>query len=150
MLQYQCPVLHFIGIIHTITACIQLFVTKWHASHTQHNLWSVFDFYGSVERCNSKILKDHWISLRQQCDQDMPCTFFPSGYLPDAHHDDGNSTGKSGSENERCVAVYFTIYVILEVLQRVGADMLSSFVHVFDTTILFICSLIKVFQKKIS
>jgi len=32
--------------------------------------------------------------LRQQCDPDIPRTYFPSGYLPNASAKDDNTTGK--------------------------------------------------------
>jgi len=48
-------------------------------------------------------LKNIGYVLRQQCDPDMPCTFFPSGYLPDAHDNDNNSTGKKMAHKMRGV-----------------------------------------------
>jgi len=35
--------------------------------------------------------------LRQQCNTDMPRTYFPSRYLPNASDKDDNSTEKNGS-----------------------------------------------------
>jgi len=35
--------------------------------------------------------------LWQQCDTDIPRTYFPSGYLPNASNKDDNSTGKNGT-----------------------------------------------------
>jgi len=57
-------------------------------------------------------LKNISFVLQQQCDPDMPCTFCPSGYLPDAHDDENNYTGENGPWNERCFIGHIIIYVI--------------------------------------
>jgi len=51
------------------------------------------DFLEEVECQLSKI----GFALRQQCDPDIPRTYFPSGYLPDASAKDDNTTEKNGT-----------------------------------------------------
>ncbi len=51
-------------------------------------------FTGVCKEAVQTDMKSIGFSLHQQCDPDMPRTFFPSGYLPDAHDKDDNTTEK--------------------------------------------------------
>jgi len=69
--------------------------------------------------------------------------FFPSGYLPNVHNKDDNSTGGNGSWSEGSLASYFD-FMLLEkhknsLLWRVGAETLSNYIHLFKLSILFEC-----------
>jgi len=88
-------------------------------------------------------LKNIGYVLRQQCDPDMPRMFFPSGYLPDAHDNDDNSTEKMGHEM-RGVLLVILLFMLLDkhnksLLQRVGEETLMQFVHLFELMIMFEC-----------
>jgi len=43
----------------------------------------------------------------------MPCTFFPSGYLPDAHDDNDNRTEKMAHEMRRVLLVIL-LFMLLD------------------------------------
>jgi len=72
-------------------------------------------------------LKIIGFSLRQQCDPDMPCTIFPSGYLPSAQDDDNNTTGRKIAHNMRGMLLVILLFMSSDfIITEVGADMLSN------------------------
>jgi len=58
--------------------------------------------------------------LRQQCDPDIPRTYFPSGYLPNASAKDDNTTGENGTQNEGCFTGGAIVHVKLLELRAIG------------------------------
>ena len=56
-----------------------------------------FIFTGVYKEMIKSNLRNIGFVLHQQCNPDMPRTYFPSGYLPDAHDEDNNSMGKNCS-----------------------------------------------------
>ena len=86
-----------------------------------------FIFTGVYKDTIQSYLKNIGYVLRQQCDPDMPRTFFPSGYLPDAHDDDDNSTGKKMAHEMRGVLLVILLFMLSDkhkksLLQRVGEE----------------------------
>jgi len=103
-----------------------------------------FIFTGVYKDKVQSYLKNIGYLLRQQCDPDMPRTFFPSGYLPDAHDDDDNSTGKKMAHEMRGVLLVILLFMLSDkhkksLLQRVGEETLSQYVQLFELTIMFEC-----------
>ena len=72
------------------------------SSHEAH-----FIFTGVYKDAMQSYLKCIGFIWNQQSDPDMPHTFFPSGYLPNVHDEDDNSTGK-----KMALAGYFDFYVV--------------------------------------
>jgi len=52
--------------------------------------------------------------LRQQCDMDIPHTYFPSGYLPNASNKDDNSTAKKMAHKMHGVLLVVLIFLLTE------------------------------------
>jgi len=103
-----------------------------------------FIFTGLYKDVIQSYLKNIGYVLRQQCDPDMPRMFFPSGYLPDAHDNDDNSTGKKMAHEMRGVLLVILLFMLSDkhkksLLQRVGEEMLLQFVHLFELMIMFEC-----------
>jgi len=103
-----------------------------------------FIFTGVYKDAVQSYLKCIGFILHQQSDPDMPCTFSPSGYLPNVHDEDDNSTGKKMAHEMRGVLLVILIFMLSEkhknsVLQRVGPETLANYVHLFELAILFEC-----------
>ena len=79
--------------------------------------------------------------LGKQSDPDKTRTHFRSGYLPKAGKGDANTTGKKQAHEMRGVLLTILCYCLLQVhynelLDKIGADVLAKFVHIFEQTIL--------------
>jgi len=74
------------------------------------------DFLAEVE-CQLSIIG---FVLRQQCDPDIPRTYFPSGYLPNASAKDDNTMGGNGTRNEGCFTGGIIVHVELLEPRTIG------------------------------
>jgi len=79
--------------------------------------------------------------LGKQSDPDKTRTHFHSGYLPKAGKGDDNTTGKKQAHEMRGVLLTILCYCLLQVhykelSDKIGGDVLTKFVHIFEQTIL--------------
>jgi len=86
-------------------------------------------------------LKNIGLILWQQSDPDLPQTYFPSGYLPDAHDKDDNSTRKKMVHKMRGVLLCVLIFMLKDcnwesLSHKTGEEILGIYIHLFSVGIL--------------
>jgi len=72
-------------------------------------------FTGTYEDIVESNLKN-WFFTETKCDYDMPRTYFPLGYLPDANNKDDNSTGKMAHDEMRVVLLMRGVLLMILLL----------------------------------
>ena len=111
-----------------------------------------FIFTGVYKDAVQSYLKCIVFILHQQSDPDMPCTFSPSGYLPNVHDEDDK---EDGSWNEGSFAGYFDFYVVRKAQKFIAMKgwtwntcKLHAFIWIDNTVGLSVGWIMIVFQGK--